>query len=150
MSACLARRNSSCAFLLSAGLPFKHVPKAPLIVVPGTHTSSEFAQCSPLFSVAHRATDRCGDRLRDLILDFENIRQLAVIAFNPHMVAGLGVYKLGGHANAACATTDATFYQIADTQFLCDSALRQLHARDKRSLSFVLSQITHGCGKVLR
>ena len=58
--------------------------------------------------------------LGDLVLNSENIDQIAVVSFSPQMVAGNDLDELGRDANAVPRTTHTAFQHIANAEFMCD------------------------------
>ncbi len=64
--------------------------------------------------------DGADDIARDLILQLEDILQLAVVFFTPYVTAAVPVEQLGGDPQAFAATPHAAFKQIADAQLAGD------------------------------
>ena len=69
--------------------------------------------------------DRCGDARRDLVLQREDVGQLAVVSLCPDMIAGRRVHKLGGDAHPLSALAHASFEHIAHPEI----APHLLHVR---------------------
>src|SRR5262245_25330764 len=61
-----------------------------------------------------------GHRACDLVLDVENILQLAIVAVRPELKAVPDVHQLHGHANAIPGTADATLKNGGDAELLGD------------------------------
>ena len=59
---------------------------------------------------------RIGDRLRNLVLDRENIGEVAVVALGPDMVAGRAVDQLRGDAHAGARLAHAAFEDVSDAE----------------------------------
>src|SRR3954466_16361780 len=57
--------------------------------------------------------DRCHDPLSNLILHRENVADVPVITFRPHVGAALGLDQLGTDAHAVRSFADATFQNVA-------------------------------------
>ena len=64
------------------------------------------------------------DRLRDLVLDQEDVGQIAVISLGPKMTAVPAVDQLGRDANSRPRLSNAAFEDIAHAQFPCDWSIR--------------------------
>jgi hypothetical protein len=62
------------------------------------------------------------DLLGDLILDRENVGEVAIVALGPEMVAGRSVDQLGGDPNAVAGLAHAAFQHVADAEFARDLA----------------------------
>ena len=63
-----------------------------------------------------------GDDLAgNVVLDRENVGQLAVVALGPQMAAGLGVDQLGGDAHPLAAFADAAFDNVSDPEVAADT-----------------------------
>ena len=56
-----------------------------------------------------------GDGLGDIVLDGEDVGELAVVAFGPEMIAVLCVDQLRGHADPASRAADAPFENRSDS-----------------------------------
>ena len=65
---------------------------------------------------------RTGDRLGDVVLNGEDVDQLAVVAFRPQVIAVLGVDELRRHAYAASRAADAAFENVRDAERFRDPA----------------------------
>ena len=64
--------------------------------------------------------DRGDDGIRYLVLDRENIGQVAIVTLRPEMAAGGDVIELNRDAHALAALAHAAFEDIADAEFLGD------------------------------
>ena len=62
-----------------------------------------------LFGLAQRDFQRTDDLLRDVVLDLEDVSQIAVVSFGPEMPAARTVNQLGGDANPVAGLSDAAF-----------------------------------------
>ena len=60
-----------------------------------------------------------GDRhcLGDLVLQRENVGEIAVVAFGPDVIASFGLHELRGYADPIAGFAHATFEHIAYPQF---------------------------------
>ena len=65
------------------------------------------------------------DRLGDLVLDRENVVEVAVVALGPHVVAGRAVDQLGGDPHPAAGLADAAFEHVADAELARDRRRRR-------------------------
>ena len=65
---------------------------------------------------------RTGDGLRDVVLNGEDVGQLAVVPFRPQMIAVLRVDELCRHADPASRAADAAFENVRDAERLGDPA----------------------------
>jgi class 3 adenylate cyclase len=61
--------------------------------------------------------DGAGDALSNLVLDRTHIREVAVIAVGPEMMAGLGVDQLRGDPHTIAGAAHAAFDHVADAKF---------------------------------
>src|SRR4029077_14578207 len=66
--------------------------------------------------------ERCGDGLRDLILNREHIGHLTVVALRPEVAAIGGCDQLGRDAYAVAGAADATLENRRDAQHFGDFA----------------------------
>ena len=57
--------------------------------------------------------DRAGDRADDFVLQFEQIGQVAIVALGHDVVAGVGLNKLRGDADAVAGFAHAAFDNIS-------------------------------------
>src|SRR5262245_11294415 len=57
---------------------------------------------------------RCDDGLRNLVLDGENVGEIAVVAFGPDMIPGRAVDQLRTDADAASGLAHAAFENMRD------------------------------------
>ena len=60
------------------------------------------------------------DAGRDLVLQRENIGQLAVVSFRPDVVAGHRIQELAGDAHALSALADASLKNVTDAKLAPD------------------------------
>ena len=67
---------------------------------------------------------------RDLVLKFEDIRQVAVISLSPYVRAALNADQLGGNANLITCGTDTPFDDVVHLKF-------STHLRDVNCHPFV-------------
>ena len=72
-----------------------------------------------------RDAQRVGDLVGDLVLDLEDVRHLAVVAFGPDREAGGGVDQLGVDAQAVARPAQAALEREVGAQLLAD--LRRGH-----------------------
>ena len=70
------------------------------------------------------AAQRRHDVRRHLVLDRENVLELAVVALGPDMRFGLAVDELDGDAHAVGGLAHASFHDVVDAEFLGDAARR--------------------------
>ena len=78
-----------------------------------------------LFLRRERNTQRLGDAAGDLVLYFEDVFELAVIALRPHRVPGGGLYQLRSDAQAVAGAPDAAAEHVGGVQLLAH--LRRCH-----------------------
>ncbi|MND77852.1 hypothetical protein D3C80_695530 [compost metagenome] len=71
---------------------------------------------------AQPAEQRLDDLAGDLVLDGEDILQVAIEAFRPQMLATCRVDQLGVDAHPPCGAPCAAFQQVAHAEVLCDPA----------------------------
>jgi hypothetical protein len=64
--------------------------------------------------------DRSHHALCDVILDCEEVAQLAVVSLGPDVLSRLRVDELRGHADAPAGGTHAAFEDVADAELLRD------------------------------
>ena len=62
------------------------------------------------------------DRLGNFILDGEDVREVAVVAVGPNVVAGLAVDQLGVDPNPIAGLADAAFQHVGDVELARDLA----------------------------
>jgi hypothetical protein len=75
-----------------------------------------------LFCWAERHFERVDDPARDIVLDLENIGQIAVVTIAPEMSAAFRVDELRGDAHALAGPPDRAFEHGADTELPADGA----------------------------
>ena len=64
--------------------------------------------------------DRGDDRLRDLVLHGEDIREAAVVALGPDVAAGGDIVELGGDAHMVAFLAHRALDDVADAELLAD------------------------------
>ena len=96
------------------------MPQATLVSFPCPQAFRRLAQRPSLFRFGDSRSDSPDDRKRDLVLHGEHIGQIAVVAFCPHVVAGLGVYELCGRTDPLTAATHAALQDVAYAEFVPD------------------------------
>ena len=57
---------------------------------------------------------------RDLVLQIENVLQLAIVMFRPHVVAGLGIDELCCNSHPVAGPAHAALDDVAHTEFISD------------------------------
>ena len=68
----------------------------------------------------HPARQRRHDSLSNLVLKCENIFQLAVVTFGPHVIPSRGIDKLYRDADSISGLADTSLDDILDAKFLAD------------------------------
>ena len=76
-----------------------------------------FAGSARTLCQQHLRLDGSDHVLCNLVLQCENIREVAVKAFSPKMVSSLGVNQLGGCTDSIRRFSNAAFEHVADAQF---------------------------------
>src|SRR6185437_7741205 len=84
------------------------------------HAVRRFALGAKIFRSVELRFDRGDDRLRDLVLNPEDVGDAAIIVFRPEMAAGGDVVELGGDAYAVATLAHAALDDIADAEFFGD------------------------------
>ena len=64
----------------------------------------------------HFALQRLGNRLRNLILNLENVVHHAVVAVGPHLITARHVTQMDRHAHPLAGPADASHQHVVDTQ----------------------------------
>jgi len=64
--------------------------------------------------------DRAGDRVSDLVLQFEQIGEVTIISLGHDVMAGVCLDQLGGDANSTARFAHAAFEDVAYAQLLPD------------------------------
>jgi hypothetical protein len=85
------------------------MPPAPLVSRPGIKVFWRLAHRSLTLGTRNRRSDGHRDRLADLVLDREDVGQIAVVTFGPDMITGLGLDQLRGHPDTVSGFAQATF-----------------------------------------
>ena len=73
------------------------------------------------FSLQELRLDGGDDFLGDLVLEFEDVRQVAIITVGPDVVVRRGVDELGGDAHAVAALADAALQDVAHAKLASDA-----------------------------
>ena len=93
-----------------------HVPKAALIPVPGVQRFRRFQSRTLAFDIGEFRLDRSGDCARDLVLQREDVLEVAVISLCPEVLTGLGRDQLGGHANSFADLPHTALDHVSDAE----------------------------------
>ena len=84
--------------------------------VPGVDVLGRLAANPRRFRHQDLREDRPDHVVGDVVLQFENVGQLAIIAFRPQMGAARGVDQLTGHPNGVGGLAHAAFENVADPE----------------------------------
>src|SRR5262245_52460294 len=74
------------------------------------------APCTFHFRKTDTRLDRADDACRDVILQIEDIFDIALVSFRPDMIAAGCVDELGRDADTASRLPHAALHHVADTQ----------------------------------
>ena len=85
---------------------FVEVPKPALVGLPGIEPFRRLAQHALLLGLGQRGSMTPGDARGDLVLDGEDVAEVAVVALGPDMGAGGRVDQLRRDAHADCRPCD--------------------------------------------
>src|SRR6516165_3390130 len=96
------------------------MPQAALVGVPGIYAPGRIANCAPQLGIRNCWGGRNRYRLRNLVLQHENVDEIAVVTLGPNVLAALGFDQLSGDANTAAGLAQAAFEYIAYTQLAPD------------------------------
>src|SRR5258708_30099009 len=99
-------------------------------MVPCFEAARVFPHCNPRFEETDRRIDGSCNTRRDLVLKFEDIRQVAVISLSPYVRTALNADQLGGNANSIASGTDTPFDDVVRLEF-------STHLRDVNCHPFV-------------
>src|SRR5262245_28048118 len=88
-----------------------------IIRLPGRRRLQQRALGLGLVDLGHQ--DR-NDRPGNLVLNSEDVLQLAVVTLGPKVSAGQGIDELGGDADAIAGPTDAAFENVANAELAAD------------------------------
>ena len=89
------------------------MPKAALIIFPGIEAFRRFAQRTLTLAAGQLRLDGGDDGMGQLVLDGEDVFQVAVIALGPDMLVLSSIDQLGGHPHPLARTPDTSFQDIA-------------------------------------
>src|SRR5574337_447040 len=84
------------------------VPHSAKDQIPGGQAFGRFVPSAQGFGAQHFRRDRAGDAIDDLVLNLEQVGDVAVVAVSPQMVAGFGLDQLGGHPDSASRDRKST------------------------------------------
>ena len=77
-------------------------------------------RCPTLLYFHDLRLDRSRDARRDVVLNREEIAELAIVAFRPNVVPGQRVDELGSDADPVPGLADAPFQHVAGAELLAD------------------------------
>src|SRR6516162_10745613 len=83
--------------ILRAG--FTEMPQTSLIGAPGVEAARRLAQDAVLLGIGNRWGNSDRHCLSDLVLQRENVGEIAVVAFGPDVIASFGLHELRGYAD---------------------------------------------------
>src|SRR5262249_54721613 len=86
----------------------------------GRHALSRIALDTLIGRGLHPARQRCGNRRRHIVLDFEDALELPVIAFSPHMSVGNRIDELGRYADTISGLANAALKYVLHVQRFSD------------------------------
>src|SRR3546814_487330 len=89
-------------------------------MVVGLQVLRTLAGETPLLVPRQLERQRRDDLLRDLVLDREDVGQLAVVPLGPEMAARLAVDQLRGDADAGASLAHAAFQHVAHAELAAD------------------------------
>src|SRR5829696_6903055 len=93
------------------------MPGAALTVIPRTHMLRPLGGPALAFRARQGWLDRGGHARGDLVLNPENVGQLAIVTFRPKMGAGSGFDELGGDAHPLPCLAHATLEHVSNVEF---------------------------------
>ena len=88
--------------------------------IPGIQAARRLAPGAKIFRRIELRFDRGHDRFSDLVLDCEDIGEIAVVALLPDVAAGRDIVELRRDADAVAALAHAAFEYISHTKLLGD------------------------------
>src|SRR6266446_1352904 len=97
-----------------------HMPEATLAIIPGAHVLRPLRDYALAFGAGQRWLDRGGDTRGDVVLNREDVSQIAVVTLSPEMGTGGCIDQLAGDAHTLPGPAHATFEDIADTKVAAD------------------------------
>ena len=83
----------------------------------GVHVLRAAIDKQGFFGLAQGYLERTDDLLRHIILDLEDVGEIAVVALSPEMSAARSVDQLGGDANPVARLANAAFQREPDAEF---------------------------------
>ena len=88
--------------------------------IPGIHAIGRLALGAEIFRSVKLRFDRANDSLRDLVLNREDVGNIAIVTFCPNMAASCYIVELRGDAHALSFFSHAALDDITDTEFFAD------------------------------
>ena len=88
--------------------------------IPGVEAARRLVLRAKAFGGIEMRLDRGDDRLGDLVLHGEDVRDAAVVALGPQMAAGGDVVELRGDAHLVAAAAHAAFDDVAHAELARD------------------------------
>src|SRR5437667_8599628 len=92
------------------------MPQPALVGAPGVEAAGWSANRTLPLGIGDRRGDCGGDCLGNLILDREDIGEIAVVPFGPNVVAALCLDQLACNPDAVARFAQAAFEHIANSQ----------------------------------
>src|SRR5262245_11028090 len=126
MSRCESRIKSDCLTKksLSRRIIFRgslfQMPQTTLVSGPGVEASWWRAHRTVQFGVGYSRGDGDRHRFADLVLQCENVGELAVVALCPDVLAGVSLDQLCGDADTVAGFTQAAFEHVAHAELAPD------------------------------
>ncbi len=99
---------------------FAEMPQAALIGRPGVEVARRLAHRPLPLGIRNDRSNRDRHRFGDLVLQREDVGEIAVVPVGPDVVASLGFDQLGGDANAIGGPSHAAFEHVAHAEFAPD------------------------------
>src|SRR5258708_32858510 len=96
------------------------MPPPALVGGPGIKAFGRPAHRALSLSLGNGRSDGDRYRLGDLVLDREDIGEIAVVTLGPDVVAGFGLDQLRGDADAVAGFTQAAFEHVAHAKLAPD------------------------------
>src|SRR5947207_4350154 len=94
--------------------------QSPEVEVVGRKACWRFAPRALDLGAADHRGDHAGDRPADFVLQFEDVRQVAIVTIGPDLHVAATVGQFGRHANAIANLAHAAAQHVLDTEFLRD------------------------------
>ena len=116
----MARRSSACASSFCVRSTLLMQAHGADDEPPGVDAVRLLARGAKPFLGIEMRLDRGDDLLGDVVLDGEDVLQLAVVFLGPDVLAGLGVDQLAGDADAPARRPDAALQHVAHAEFAGD------------------------------